>query len=272
MHYTGDWEKEWLRNRRVAHRDVLQRYLARNASEGFAAFEDAEASLAVANDAIRFNKYLRAIEPARLEKVITALEVYEGEFALDSIVPMSTVLLNIMPGIPDRPRGMTDFMDARIVVARVVLRALRQLSTPEAIETAANEILPKLTSLSSRAELIRIVGYQEGAGHRLVSEESASAYEKELAGLVEKAEPAQLTAESDLLRLLLAAQHTNGTSPLHAASLSPELTGAVLRSATSEIKSRSFGNRAIRRKQRLAWDAITAIPRFGNTSHWFRLN
>lgn len=258
MHYGSDSERSWLRSRRVAHKDVLQLYLERNANEDFTAFKAAEAALALASDAVAFDVHLRAVEPARLEKVITALEIYEGEFPVDAIVPMSIVLLNIMPAIPDRPRGMMDLMNARIVVTRVVLRALRQLGTPDAVEIAVNEVLAKLTRLSPRAELVQLVGYGDGAGHKLVSEDAATGYEKELAQLVRDAAPEALAAESELLRLLLAAERTTGSSPLRPDAVTPQLTMAILMSATGETKSQPYGSRAVHRSPWLAWEVLVS--------------
>ena len=133
-------------------RDVLQLYLERVAGESLSAFHVAERALALANDEGLLDAYLRTVSPDRLENVIAAFEVYEGEYPPESIVPLCTVLLNILPSIPNRPRGMMDFMVPRIVVARVVLRALRQHRSREAIEAAVDAILPKLDHLTSRAE------------------------------------------------------------------------------------------------------------------------
>ncbi|MEV4544730.1 KAP family P-loop NTPase fold protein [Micromonospora echinaurantiaca] len=262
IHYSSDSERLWLRKRRVAHRDVLQRYLERNASEDFSAFKDAERSLALAADEDRFGEYLSSIDPARLEKVIHSLEVYEGEIPLDAIVPMSVVLLNIMPIIPDRPRGMMDLMDGRLVVVRVVLRALRQLDSPQAIATAVDEIMPKLKHLSSRAELVRTVGRQEGAGSKLVAQETATAYEQDLARLIGESSPAELGQESDLLRLLLTAKRITGRSPLRPETITPQLTAAILRSAYSEVTSQFLDSRIVRRSYRLPWDILVSL--YGN--------
>jgi hypothetical protein len=259
MHYGTDSERRWLRSRRVAHKDVLQFYLERNATEGLSAFRDAERALGVAHDQRQLEDYFRGIESERLEKVIAALEVYEGELPTEGIVPLSIVLLNVMPFIPDRPRGMLDFKEPRIVVARVVLRALRQLPSPEAVQAAVNDVLPELTHLSAQAELVRLVGHQEGAGHRLVSEEVAKAYEDALARRVEEAPAMELAAEGDLLRLLLAAERTTGRSPLLPERVTPELTVAVVMSAAGEVTSQSFGSRAVSRTPRLAWDVLTSF-------------
>jgi predicted KAP-like P-loop ATPase len=42
MHYGADWKGRWLRERRVAHEDILRFYLERVAGEGLKSFTDAE--------------------------------------------------------------------------------------------------------------------------------------------------------------------------------------------------------------------------------------
>jgi hypothetical protein len=153
---------------------------------------------------------------------------------------VSIVLLNLMPSIPDRPRGMLDPMEPRIVVARVVLRALRQLASPEGVQAAVDRILPKLARLSAQAELVQLVGHQEGVGRRLVSEEAAKGYEQALAHAVEKAPVEGLAAREGLLRLLLAVERMTGRSPLRPERVTPELTVAVLMSAAGKRKASSW--------------------------------
>ena len=176
VHYGSDWEKEWLRSRRVGHKDVLRLYLERRASETFAAFREAEAALAVAHEQQPLEDYFGRLSRHDARRSLAALEVYEGDLPEAAVVPLSIVLLNLMPSIPDRPRGMTDLLDRRIVVARVVLRALRQLPSEDAVQAAVDEVLPHLPQLSSQAELIRIVGHTKDAGHELVSEAAARSY------------------------------------------------------------------------------------------------
>lgn len=39
----------------------------------------------------------------------------------------------------------------------------------------------------------------------------------------------------------------------------PEITLAILRNARSEVRSQGMGSRAVRRKPRLAWDALVEV-------------
>jgi len=199
------------------------------------------------------------LAPDRQEDVIASLEAYEDEFGPQHVLPGSVVLLNLLPDLPERPRGMFEF-GSRLVVGRVVYRLVRKLKDPEAIEAAVREILPQVTTLSSKWDLITIVGYRENAGHKLVSEAAASQFERELRAEVRSAVPTQLAKEADLLRIMALTKREgdSGEPPVDVPS-SPEVTLALLKSARSESRGQSMGSRAIRRSARLAWDLLVEL-------------
>lgn len=258
-HYGGDWKGRWLRERRVAHEDILRLYLERVAGEGLQAFTDAEQAWARMADRDALEEYLRSLDAGRLQDVIASLEAYEDQFAPEHVVPGTIVLLNLLPDLPERQRGMFD-LDTRLVVGRVTYRLLRSLGNPAAVEAAVRHILPELKSLSARLELITDVGYREGAGHKLVSETAAAEFEKALRDEV-RARPAEdLTKERDLVRLFLVAKREAHPSeaPLTIDD-APNLTLAVLEAARSEVRSQSMGSRAVRRSPRLAWDLLIEL-------------
>src|SRR5205823_4539047 len=149
--------------------DVLCLDRERVVGEGLPTFTDAEQAWACMADRSALDSYLRSLDAERLEDVISSLEAYEDRFAPEHVVPGTIVLLNLMPKLPERQRGMLD-LDPRTVVRRVVYRLLRLLKTPDKVEEAVREILPEVTTLSAKAELIVLVGYREDAGHKLVSE------------------------------------------------------------------------------------------------------
>ena len=258
-HYGADWKGRWLRNRRVAHEEILRLYLERVAGEGLQAFTDAERAFGVMADRVAFDSYLRSLDVERLEDVIASLETFENEFDAEHVVPGTIVLLNLLSSIPEQPRGMFEF-DARIVVGRVTYRLIRSLGDPNDIEKAVREILPELTSLSAKLELITDVGYRKGAGHKLVSEAAATDFEKSWRSDVRTASSSVLERESNLLHVLLVAKRDAAADepPLEIPK-SPELTLAILRAARSEVKSQSMGSRAIRRSPQLAWDPLIEL-------------
>ena len=258
-HYGGDWKNRWLRERRVAHEEVLRLYLERVMGERLQAFADAEKAWARMTDRDALESYLRSLEIERLQDVISSLEAYEDQFGHEHVVPATVVLLNLLPALPERQRGMFD-LDTRLVVGRVVYRLVRALKDPQAVESAVREILPQVPSLSSKLELITDVGYREGAGHKLVSEDSAKTLEKEWRAVVRAANADSLSSEKELLRtLILTKRDADPNEPALAIPESPSVTHALLRSARSEVRSQSMGSRAVRRSPRLAWDALLEL-------------
>lgn len=104
------------------------------------------------------------------------------------------------------------------------------------------------------------MGYREGAGHKLVSEEAASKFERDWREEVRSASPAELKREDDLLRtLLLANKERDEDEPPLAIPDDPSVTLALLRAAKSESRSQTMGSRAVRRSPRLAWDALSGL-------------
>lgn len=255
-HYGGEWSKSWLKERRVAHKEVLRYYLERVVGEELQAFSDAEIAWSVITNKAEFEAYLKSLPIERLQDVISSLEAYEDDYAEQHVVPGTVVLLNLLPLLPDRQRGMFD-LDTRLVVGRVVYRLVRALKEPEAIEAAVKEILPQVQSLSSKQELITDVGYREGAGHKLVAEDAAKAFELEWRAQVRSASPEELARETDLLRTMLLVKRESG--PEEPQLMVPDSTGvtySLLKSARSEVRSQSMGSRAVRLKPRLAWDIL----------------
>lgn len=258
-HYGADSKARWLRERRVAHEEILRLYLERVIGEGLRAFTDAERAWELMAEREALDGYLRSLDPDRLEDVISSLETYEDEFTPERVVPGTVVLLNLLPDLPERPQGMFDF-GSRLVVSRVTYRLLRSLDTQVEVEAAVRAILPEVQSLSSKQEVISDIGYREGAGHKLVSEEAAAELERAWRSEVREAVVEDLVHERDLLRVLLIAKRDVAAAepPLELAD-TPELTVAVLRAARTEVRSQMAGSRAVRRSPRLAWDALIEL-------------
>ncbi len=257
--YGPEWRGKWLTARRVAHIEILNLYLERVAGEKLLAFDDAELAFTVLDKEIVLDAFLRSIDLNRLEDVIAALENYEGQYPAEAVQPAVTVLLNLMPILPERPRSFLG-ADTRIVVTRVVLRLLRQLSSADAVQNAVRAALPRISTLSSRFQLIIIVGYRENAGHKLIAESEAEKFEAELSESVRSAEPAELEQEWDLLRLLwwLQSKAPEGTSVLPTSD-DLALNVAILRDARGEVLSQSLDSRALKRQPRLQWDLLVRL-------------
>lgn len=258
--YSGEFSKHWLKDRRMAHKDILGLYMERVASDGLVAFGEAEKAYAIMTDQKALDEFLRAIEEEKLEDVVAALENYEGVYPTEAVVPATIVLLNLLPDMPERERDMWTLVDPRMVIARVVLRLLRQFNDPALVKDAVAKIMPNITTLSSKLELVHLVGYKEGTGHKLVSEEAAKQFEDELYAEVRAANTRKLATEWDVIRLLLATKReSTDNSSLTVSTNSPSLSARLLQGSCYEARSQTMGDRAVRRETRISWDVLLEI-------------
>jgi hypothetical protein len=262
--YGPDWTSRFLRDRRIAHESILRLYLERVAGQQLTNHYDAKQAWEVMDDRSAFNDFLRGLDSERQEDVIAALESYEDEYTFDQVVPGVIVLSNLRPDLPERPRGMTSF-DARTVVNRVTYRLLRSIGDHGNVETAMRQILPEVATLSAKWELISQVGYREGAGHKLASEDAAAAFEADWRAEVRNASPESLAGDHDLIRVLVFAKReaAEGEDGL-VIHPNPAVTLAALRGARSEARSQYMGTRSVRIEPRLSWD--TLVDLYGDES------
>ncbi len=256
--HRAELRNGWLRNRLVAHADILRFYLERLESDNLQAFEKAEGLWKHMADREAFDKCLRSLHPKQQQGVVASFELYEDQFLPEYVVPGTIVLLNLLP-LPERDNSVFGFSPT-ITITRVVLRLLKCLDDSASIENAVRLILPELRSLSSKLELISMVGYQDGVGHKLVIEKTALEFEKAWREEVRSSSVADLATEHNLLGVLLRTTRAAGPTecPLNIEN-SPEMTLAVLRAAKDEIIGQYLGSRAIQRKPRLHWKGLIEL-------------
>jgi predicted KAP-like P-loop ATPase len=258
-HYGADWSAHWLRDRRVAHQDILRLYIEGVAGSSFKAFTEAERAFALMDDRYEFDSFLRSLDFERLESVISSLEIFEDKIPPNKVVPGVIVLLNLMPEVPQTTQSLW-IPKPGFVVGRVAYRLLRTLGTAEEIEAAVNEILPEVNSLSSKLALITSVGYRENAGHKLIAESSASHFERKWRAEVRAASATNLAREIDLLRVLAVTKNdASSEEPALDIPDVAQLTLAILKAAQTEVKSFAFGSRAVHHAPRLHWTILTDL-------------
>lgn len=257
--YGGEWLKDWLKARRVAHPDVFALYLERTIGENLAAFMTAETAFSLFTDEAALSDFMNSVSLERREDVIAALETFEGSYPPEAVVPATTVLMNLLPTLPERERGLLT-PGTRITVIRVVLRLLQQLNDVTAVEQTVAEVLPKLGDLSCRFELVRMVGHIEGAGHKLVSEEAAASFERDLRQSVFRAPSSALTTESDLLTLLYWAYRRGPDEPTTFGNVEdPAVSSRILIDARGYARRQSMDSRSLQRELQLAWETLVEV-------------
>lgn len=259
MHYGGEWSRQWLRERRIAHADILRLYLERVAGEGLLAFNQAEIAWGLITDSDAFSAHLRALDRDQVVDTIASLEAYEDEVTPDRVLPGVVALLNMLPTLPERERGMFG-LGTQITVGRVVYRLIRSQNSELFVEGVVRDALPLLETAFAKLTLIQMVGHQEGIGHKLVPEVIAKDFERtwrsEFRGLSVDA----LASEVELLRsFLVANREVESDEPAAVVPADVRITRALLLSARSESRSQVMGSRAVTKSARLAWEVLVDI-------------
>ena len=241
--YANDDAAEHFSERRVAHEHIFRRYLERTTSPELLTSHAAERALARMTDRHGLNEFIRALEPTRWQDIVANLCDLADRFRREHVEPGVVVLLGLWPDMPEQPSSSSILGDdARGTIRRATLRLLRVLEGPAAVETAVRRILPQLTSLSSKVELVLQVGHRENSGHKLVSETTANEFETMLRDEIRAASADDLAEEREPLRVLVFAKHYGGPSedPFDIDD-SPRLTFSLLRSTRWEAATTSSG-------------------------------
>ena len=255
--YGNEWQTVWLKERRVAHYDVLSLYLERFENDSMKAIRHAEDAFSLMADGGAFDKYLRSIDQNEIEDVIRYLGHFEDEFALDHVVPGVTVLLNYVHELPERQRDLFE-RDGKQKVASVVRRLIKLLSGADHAESLVSEILAGIRMLGSRLDLILWVGQRESIGARIVTEEYGRRLERQWRDEVRQTPVGCLVDEPELLSVLSGVESQREKSePGIELEFTPSLTIALLRNARDEI--RHTKGLAIEYENTLAWDQLTQL-------------
>lgn len=260
MHYGSEFQNEWLKERRVAHPEILKFYLERVVGEKLQAFDLAEKAFEILGDEEALTTLLSSLDGDRLADVLGALEAYEHDFPESSVEPACAVILNQMGRVSERPGPSLLTLRPDIIVARVVLRLLRRISNPAEVDAVVRRLLPRIETLSSRSELLKIVGHRENAGHKLISKEAAAEHEAELRSQIRAADASMLAQEHDLLRLFIDTRRDAEPSepPLEIPRV-PELDAQLLKASVTETRSQSLESRSVTTSKLLHWDVLVEV-------------
>ena len=259
MAYGDKWQTQWLKDRRVAHKDILRLYLERYVSKDLQGFRDAEQACGRLVDGKDFGQYLRSIPAQRQERAISRLEFYEERYTPEHVIPGVVAILNLLSELPSRPTKMIELSTSQIV-NRAVYRMFRCIKDPVVAEAKVRKILPQLKRLSAKWKLIKIVGYKKHADHKLVSESAARRLEKEWRDEVRSASTASLAKEDGLLWTLTDLKQDSGPEePAFEVPDSTAVTRALLTSARQTVKTQGAGSRAVHQLPQLQWDDLVAL-------------
>ena len=229
--------EKYLVDCRVAHEAIFQFYLELVPGEHLVIFDEARRAFDLMADREALDKFMQEIKSEqRCVDVIRYLGGFVDQFREEHVEPGSIVLLNLLPDMPGEPWGL--YSESRIIVRGIIAQLFRVLENATAVEAAVRRILPAVTTLSSKAELVLDIGYREEVDSNLVSETAAAEFGKGLLDRIRNT-PVDDLAEDPNLGLILGFANTvaDPSSDPFDNKKSAQLTFAILRRVLSGATS-----------------------------------
>lgn len=241
-------EGELLKRRRVAHEDILRLYLEGVPGPNLSTLEKVkEILLPSMNNRDAMDRCIRSFEPEKWPSIIGRLPSFRDQFRLGHVEPGIIVLFNLFPDWPENSP-----LKATPGVREVARSLLKHLKTPEEVEGIVRRVLPELTSLYSKKELIHLVGHQQ-EGEGFISEEAEAEFSEELFNHAQSMSTDDLAQEEGLVWAFKFIK--NSGHPVAIAD-SPKITFALLRSSRRMITITSSHRK---HSQGLFWDALVEL-------------
>ena len=154
-----EWVGKLLQDRRIAHEDILLRYLERIDNEGLLNFRDAQQAFELLTNIAEFEKFIGNFEPERRMNVISNLYSLNNRFESKHMEPGIVGLLNLLPILTEE--SDVDFYTALVNVERITKRLIVNFlhETPnENLDDASQRVIERIfidvKPLSSKVVLV----------------------------------------------------------------------------------------------------------------------
>lgn len=260
--FAPESQQEWSRQRRVADERNLRYYLERSYPAGVLANQEVARLFDDLGDAARLEGRIVRATPEEFEAMLERLEEYEQEYPVEAVEPAVLVLLNQLPKLSRESEGFFDFGPAT-KLERVLYRLLKRLPSEGQRYAVAQRILPQLTSLSAKRTLVTMLGHDQSAGHKFVTEEAAKDLESRVTAEIVGASDDALRAERDLAWLasfvLRSGKETDKSKWRGRLSQSGPLFETLLASCLRDTRSQTIGDVAQEHKTTLDWSFLADL-------------
>ena len=203
----------------------------------------------------RFAQALSNIELTSLENVIKNLIDYKSDFKEGYALNTIPVLYKYLPLVTYKNRDVFD-IEPDLVWSRLTYNLLQ--SIPK--ENIYNIILQLLNDcdLFAQLEIVRIIGYIEGRGHRLVSESEAKQFENILVKHIKDSELQTLLETYNLMHVLYFYVYF-GNALDHSILESEDILYSLLKSSIVENKKQKGNDPTVHIEEWLMWDCLIRI-------------
>jgi hypothetical protein len=252
-------EATWLRNRRLAHHDVLSLYLERVFGQEIAGDAAARAAVVRMNERLDFEDFFRQVNPNDRKEMIRALIPYVESLPIDQI---EQVMVSMINHIEDTPDSVTSILDPNLYeVTRELLRDwLARFPSPSEIERASVAIMNGIQRLSYRVFLFESLISEDSPYALGLNPNVLEGLEGELKSELAAISANELASEPETWRLCHWMQQ-NGLNRLLAALTgeSLELRVRLIRQSLRSLNYQDLKGRNTKSESTVAWNGLLTL-------------
>ncbi len=240
QHFGHEFAGLWRRERRLASAEVLRFYFEASFPSGVTPPSVVQGFFDKLEELEVLRNHLQSMDGHEIEDLCSRLEAFEDKFPAAAVEPATLAFLEQYPNLREGRQGFYD-IGASFALTRLVLRLLRILPDDAARESVVRSVSGAL-NLSARRLLVDLVGWREGAGHKMVTPAISAQLEEALEHALLAADAQTLGQERDLLQLLQWADDGEGLVSAHARECASSDTFLIrlFRSGLSESGSKNL--------------------------------
>ncbi|HTC72172.1 MAG TPA: P-loop NTPase fold protein, partial [Solirubrobacteraceae bacterium] len=260
LNYGWEWLPAWSRERRVAHPQVFDIYLAKALPPGTLPSSIVRSALESFGDPQALGTVVGGLDDEQLESLLERLGEHRDDLPLKGAEATIAVLFNQQQRL-QRPRRDTSDPGAGHAVPVLVAALLGALG-PAATQVAVYDALARIVTLSDQGELVRLACDSDDGAPALLEEPAATNLREQFLHDVLQAEPATLAGERDLLVLMCwAARASPERADVRLAQLTADQNFllSLLASGLHEGIRQGVREAAVCRSQQLHWQALSSL-------------
>lgn len=261
--YAYDFLSTWKKDCRMAHIYFLDLYFNKLESKDLILHNQANQLFTVMDNIEEFSKRLNLLPKQNIQTILNNLIEYEDKFNYKHATNIIPYLFELQPHIPEKERtSFWDITNVKFTISTLVYRLIRAVDEQDRLKLV-NQLIEQ-TNLTGQLEIIEIIGYREGRGHKLLPKIDVQNLQNQLSNNILSASIEQLENCNNLIWLFYFLKEQNVALPSEILQ-SEKIALTLFKSAKTEMISQHGDEVILRKEERLFWDTLEKIYSDENT-------